>query len=87
MAGPVIPVQQTDQTGAMVVGLVTPAPIASISSSAVPNRTNELMNFVPSHTTVACSTPPTPPHESGSPHEPIPDNVHGDLGRALISSV
>ena len=45
------------------------------------------MNFVPSHTAVACSTPPTPPQESGSPHEPIPDNVHGDLGRALISSV
>ena len=71
----------------MVVGLVTSALIASISSSGVPSRTNEFMNFVPSHTVVACSTPPTPPQESVSPHEPIPDNVHGDLGRASISSV
>ena len=36
-AGPVRPVQQTGQTGAMVVGLVTSAPIASISSSGVPS--------------------------------------------------
>ena len=66
--------QMTDQTGALVVSL----PIASTPCSAAPSRINELTN----------SMPPSLSQESGSPHEPIFDNVHeNSLGRAPMNSV
>ena len=52
-------------------------PIASNPCLAAPSRINELTNYVPS----------LPPQEFGFLHEPIPDNVHGDLlRRAPVSS-
>ena len=59
----------TDQTGAMVAYPATPAPIASIPSSAAPSRTNQLANFVPRYTTVGYSVPPITPQGSGVPRE------------------
>ena len=53
-------------------------PIASTPCSAAPSRINELTNFVP----------PLLSKESGSPCEPISDNVHEcPLWRAPMSSV
>ena len=53
-------------------------PIASNPCLAAPSRINELTN----------SVLPSLSQESGSPHEPIFDNVHGNsLGRAPMNSV
>ena len=77
-AGPVRPVQQTGQTGAMVVSPVTSTPNTSTLCSAILSRTNEMTNCVQ----------PSPTQESGSPHEPIFVNVHeNSAGHAPISSV
>ena len=73
-AGPVRPVQQTGQTGSLVVS----PPIVSIPCSAVPTRMNELTN----------SVPPLSSQEFGFLYKPISDNVHENpLGRAPKSSV
>ena len=57
MAGPVRPVQQTGQTGAMVVSPVTSIPNTSTPCSATLSRTNEMTNCVQS----------CPSQESGTP--------------------
>ena len=73
-AGPVRPVQQTGQTGSLVVT----SPIVSIPCSAVPSRMNELTN----------SVSPLLLQESSSPHELIFDNVYeNSLGCAPVSSI
>ena len=78
MAGPVRPVQQTGQTGAMVVSPVTSTPNTSTPCSATLSRINEMTNCVQ----------PSPSQESGSPCEPIFVNVHRNYaGHAPISSV
>ena len=78
MAGPVGPVQQTGQTGASVVSPVTSTPNMSTPCSANPSRTNELTNCVQTF----------PSQKSGSPHEPIFDNVHANsLGCAPMNSI
>ena len=46
MAGPVRPVQQTGQTGAMVVSPVTSTPTTSTPCSATLSRINEMINCV-----------------------------------------
>ena len=75
MAGPV---QQTGQTGASAVSPVTSTPNMSTLCSAILSRTNKMTNCVQ----------PSPSQESGSPHEPILVNVHGNsTGYAPISSV
>ena len=77
-AGPVRPVQQTGQTGAMVVSPVTSTPNTSTPCSATLSQTDEMTNCVQ----------PSPSQESGSPHESIFVNIHGNFaGHALISSV
>ena len=78
MARPVRLIQQTGQTGAMVVSPVTSTPNTSTPCSATLSRINEMTNCVQ----------PSPSQESGSPHEPIFVNVHGNsAGHAPISSV
>ena len=78
MAGPVGPVQQTGQTGASAVSPVTSTMNTSTPYSATLSRTNEMTNCVQ----------PSPSQESGSPHEPIFDSVHGNsMGHAPISLV
>ena len=80
-AGPVKPVHATGQAGQMTVltdALVVSLLIASTPCSAAPSRINELTN----------SVTPLFSQESGSPHEPIFDNVHGNsLGCAPMNSV
>ena len=77
MAGPVGPVQQTGQTGASAVSPVTSTLNTSTPCSATLSRTNEMTNCVQ----------PSSSQESDFLHEPISNNVHGDLGHAPISSV
>ena len=81
-AGQVKPVHVTSQTGQMgqltdpTDALVVSLPIASTPCSAAPSRINELTN----------SVPPLLSKESGSPCEPIFDNVHeNSLGHAPMS--
>ena len=83
-AGPVKPVHVTGQTGQtgqmtdLTDALVVSLPIASTPCSAAPSRMNELTN----------SMSPLLLQESGSPHEPIFDNVYeNSLGRAPVSSI
>ena len=62
----------------MVVSPVTPTPNMSTPCSATLSQTNEMTNCVQ----LSLS------QESGSPHEPIFVNVHGNsMGHAPISSV
>ena len=66
--------EMADLTDALVVSL----PIASTPCSVASSRINELKY----------SVPPLLSQESGSPHESIFDNVHGNsLGRAPKSSI
>ena len=69
VAGPVRPVQHTGQTGASAVSPVTSTPNMSTLCSAILSRTNEMTNCVQ----------PSPSQESGSPHEPIFNNLHGNF--------
>src|SRR5688572_18872634 len=69
------PVSKTSQTGYMVVYPEQPEPIATIPSSVIPSRTNELANFIPPYTLVAYNVPPIPPQGTGIPYGPVPDEV------------
>ena len=71
MGGPIGPVNQTSQTGDMVLASVSTPTLAPIPSSAAPGRADELEGFVPQYTTRSYDEPPFPPA--------MPQDVWDDL--------
>jgi hypothetical protein len=64
-------VNQTGQTGAMVVGSASQPQLAPFPSPSDSSREDELSDFVPLYTTKSYGEPPFPP--------PMPKDVWDDL--------